>query len=108
MWNESVLEPSALEDLKYLFGGDPLSVSVKYENNKNISRTPIIILSNYNILPKDAAFKTRVRFYEWRTYTHLISYKKKPYPLAFYHLLLKYNIFDKTNDFVNAFYTPTS
>lgn len=92
LWNEPVCEPSAFETLKTIFGGDTTNVKVKYAGDAIIGRTPIIILSNNDIFPKDAAFRSRMVRYVWRSCDALKNVKKKPWPIAIYHLFKKYNI----------------
>lgn len=52
LWNEPMLEPSATETLKMLFGGDTVSAKVKYSNDAVVMRTPVIVLSNNDVFPK--------------------------------------------------------
>lgn len=60
VWNESACESSSFETLKLLFGGDSQKVKVKYEGDAVVDRTPIIILSNSDVFPKDQAFMSRM------------------------------------------------
>nr|QVW56837.1 MAG: putative nonstructural protein NS1 [Phylloscopus inornatus ambidensovirus] len=95
LWNEPVVEPSAFETLKTIFGGDTANAKVKFSGDAIIGRTPVIVLSNNDVFPKDSAFRTRMIKYEWQPCPHLKLAKKKPWPLAFYYLLKKYGILDK-------------
>lgn len=95
LWNEPVLETSATETLKTLFGGDTTNAKVKYQNDAIVTRTPIIVLSNNDVFPKDLAFRTRMITYKWRTCSNLRLCKKKPWPMAFYGLLEKYGILEE-------------
>lgn len=92
LWNEPCIEPSALETLKMILGGDTVNAKVKYQGDAVITRTPVIILSNNDIFPHDAAFRSRMFTYQWRSCDKLKSYTKKPHPIALYHLFEKYNI----------------
>nr|ALV85426.1 non-structural protein 1 [Diaphorina citri densovirus] len=92
LWNEPQAEPSAFETLKTLLGGDQTVVRVKYQGDATVGRTPVIILSNHNIFPNDAAFVNRMFVYEWRTAPYLAQYRKKPHPMATYLLFKKYKI----------------
>lgn len=94
LWNEPVLEASAVETLKTIFGGDTANAKVKYQNDAIITRTPVIVLSNNDVFPKDEAFRSRIISYEWRACDDLKKLKKKPWPLAFYTLLEEYKILD--------------
>ncbi|KAF5303636.1 hypothetical protein FQA39_LY09883 [Lamprigera yunnana] len=77
MWNEPSCEPSAFETLKMLlFGGDSCNVKVNYKSDTVISHTPIIILSNNDLFPRDEAFCSRMIYYKWRTYPMLKDYNK--------------------------------
>lgn len=75
-----------------ILGGDTVSAKIKYQNDAVITRTPVIILSNNDIFPKDLAFRSRMYSYIWKTCPNLINYNKKPHPLASYLLLKKFNI----------------
>lgn len=92
LWNEPILEASATETLKMLFGGDTVSAKVKYCNDAVIMRTPVIVLSNNDVFPNDTAFRSRMFVYKWRPCKNLKNLKKKPHPLSSYFLLKKYNI----------------
>lgn len=92
MWNEPCMEPSAAETLKMVLGGDTVNAKVKYAPDAVITRTPVIILSNNDVFPKDEAFRSRIYSYRWRSCQQLKTCTKKPHPLASYQLLLKYKI----------------
>lgn len=92
IWNEPIAEPSAFETLKCIFGGDTTNVKVKYADDSIMQRTPVIVLTNSFIFPKDKAFKSRMIRYDWRTCDILKEYKKKPHPLVWPLLLSQYNI----------------
>lgn len=95
LWNEPVLESSAAETLKMLFGGDTVVAKIKYAPDAVIMRTPVIILSNNDVFPNDKAFRSRMYTYKWKTFNALKNYKKKPHPLSCYKLLKKYNLLNK-------------
>lgn len=92
LWNEPNCEAGSFDTIKMLFGGDSLNCKVKYQHDYIIHRTPIIVLSNKNIFPKDCAFKCRMLTYYWSYCEMLKEYSKKPLPLAFYFLLKHYNL----------------
>lgn len=94
IWNEPVMEGSAEETLKLIFGGDTCNVKIKFESDAIVSRTPIIILSNYDCFPKNEAFRTRMFYNKWKTCPALKNVTKKPNPASFYMLLKKYKICD--------------
>lgn len=81
---------TAFDTIQMLFGGDTFNAKIKYQQDAIVSRTPIIILGNRNIFPKEEAFKCRMITYEWRNAPCLKDPSKKPYPLALYGLLEKY------------------
>lgn len=92
MFNEPTFEDSFLEDALKLFAGDPLAVRIKFQHDKVICRTPIIVLSNKNKFPKDNSFNDRMIRYRWRSAPLLKEYNKKPCPLMFPNLLIKYGL----------------
>lgn len=92
LWNEPQISVEHFEEIKTLLGGDNANAKIKHQCDSIIPRTPIIMLGNQNPLPKDEAFNTRILKYTWKTCDALIECKKKPHPIAYYHLLKKYNI----------------
>lgn len=94
IWNEPQMEASASETLKCILGGDTCNAKVKYLNDAVICRTPVIILSNNDLFPKDEAFRSRMYKFDWRPAPFLKNYNKKPHPLSVYHLF-KHYIIDK-------------
>lgn len=94
MWNEPQIEPGSFETIKPLLGGDQMLVRVKFQSDQTVGRTPIIVLANNDVFPKDLSYRTRMIRYEWRTYPKLVEYKKKPFPISIYHLFILYNILE--------------
>ena len=92
MWNEPNFEAGAEETLKCILGGDPCNVKVKYANDACLRRTPVIILTNRDIIPKNQAFQSRTLRFYWKSYPELRFCTKKPLPFAFFYLLIKYNL----------------
>lgn len=90
LWNEPCMEASATETLKCILGGDSCNAKVKYQGDAVIMRTPVIILSNNDIFPKNEAFRSRMYQFNWRPANFLVEYKLKPHPLCIYHLFNKY------------------
>lgn len=106
LWNEPQCESGSFETLKMLLGGDTLNVKVKYESDTILSKTPIVVLANYDPFPKDVAYRTRIHKVYWDTMDDLINCKLKLYPLSFYDVLKYFNVFDVVaenylNEFVN-------
>ena len=95
MWNEPNFEAGAEETLKNLFGGDACPVRVKYQAETIMRKTPIIILANRDIFPKNKAFNTRMYRKYWTTCDQLKNFKKKPIPIAAFYLLIRYNVIDR-------------
>nr|QTE04111.1 MAG: nonstructural protein [Emberiza chrysophrys ambidensovirus] len=97
IWNEPFYEEAAIDDLKILTEGGSMSVRVKFKNDTAIYKTPLIITTNRRIsLMTHPAFKDRMVQYTWRPAPFLKSYDKYPTPLAFYALLMKYNVIPTT------------
>lgn len=95
VWNEPMCESSSFEDVKLLFGGDTMKVKVKYQGDAVVDRTPIIILTNNDIFPKDNTFQCRMYKYQWKPFEDLKYVKKKLHPMGFHELLIHYNIIDE-------------
>jgi hypothetical protein len=93
LWNEPNYESSVTDYLKNMFEGGDTKVRVKNMADAHVKRTPIIILTN-NIVNFmcDTAFEDRVVQYKWKPAPFLKNFNLKPYPLAFFELLLKYEI----------------
>lgn len=91
LWNEINFMPSALDTVKMITAGDSMHVNIKYESHVPIYRTPVIILSNVDMLT-NAAFRDRVIKFNWLAAPFLKNYNKKPHPLAYPLLLKKYNV----------------
>lgn len=94
LWNEPNAEPAAMDTLKMLLGGDNCNAKIKYQMDAVVSRTPVIVLSNNDIFPKDAAFNSRIIRYRWRAAPLLRAFEKKPHPIAAYKLLEQYGILE--------------
>jgi hypothetical protein len=93
MWNEPDYSQEFVECLKELLGGDTTNVSVKYKAESTIFRTPIIILTNRPLSIINApAFKDRICTYKWQPFSHLLTLKNKPNPLATYKLFQHYGV----------------
>nr|QKK82934.1 hypothetical protein 2 [Pittosporum tobira parvo-like virus] len=106
MWNEPNFEPSSIDTLKMLFAGDSIACKIKHKCESIVTRTPIVVLSNTNVIPDNDIFKPRVMRYYWRVASLLKNKTRKPYPLSIFYLLFKYNILSKndinfTNEEIN-------
>lgn len=102
LWNDPNVEPSAWDTVRLLCGGDAIYVKVNnLDDFALIGRTPIIILAYANIFPNNPHdreyFNTRFT-YQWHDYMDLKNVKKKPLPVAIYHLFTKYNIIQTSTE----------
>lgn len=93
LWNEPNYEASLTDTIKMMMGGDPYTVRVKHNMDTHVRRTPVIILTNtaVNFLI-EGAFSDRILKFNWKAAPFLKYNDKKPYPLSFFDLLIKYNI----------------
>lgn len=95
LWNEPNYEDYFTDFLKMLLGGDTCHVRVKNKRDVEVYKTPVIVLTNREVgFMKDRDFFTRVVNYEWKPASFLYYCTKKPYPLAAYELLVKWNIME--------------
>lgn len=93
LWNEPNYESSNTDLLKMILGGDAYNVNVKNKQDIAVYKTPVILLTNNRIpLMSDSAFVDRIKQYTWKRAPYLKDYNKKPYPVAIYHLFLKYKL----------------
>lgn len=93
-WGEASAEPSALDTVKLLLGGDPCPANIKYENTQTIEKTPVIITANQQRIPSSPPFQERMIRYTWRTAPHLKELTKKPHPLALIDIFREYDIIE--------------
>lgn len=93
VWNEPNYESSVTDTLKMMTAGDPYTVRVKHAMDTHVRRTPVIVLTNKGVdFMYDQAFKDRIIKFTWQTAPFLKEVDFKPYPMAFFDLLNKYNI----------------
>lgn len=93
IWNEPNYCSSLTDTLKMMFAGDPYTVRVKHQMDTHVKRTPIIILTNNNVnFMGDLAFRDRIVKFQWKAAPFLKDIECKPYPLALFAILNKYNI----------------
>lgn len=82
------------ETLKLLLSGTACPVSVKYQGDSVLPRTPILLASNREDvfdLSMDV-WNSRIRAYTWKYCPMLKDINKQCHPLAYYDLLFQYNI----------------
>nr|QOD39532.1 NS1 [uncultured densovirus] len=95
LWNEPNYSPEFLEPIKEILGGDSTSVNVKYQHDTPVYRTPVIVLTNNKVsFMNHQAFRDRIKVFNWQAAPFLVEYNKKPNPLAVYHFLDKYLVFN--------------
>lgn len=93
LWNEPNYCASLTDTIKMMLGGDPYAVRVKHAMDTHVKRTPVIILTNNNVnFMHDIAFRERLVKFEWKYAPFLKDIECKPYPMAFFEILNKYNI----------------
>jgi len=93
LWNEPNYESSVTDYLKNMFEGGDTKVRVKNMADAHVKRTPIIVLTNNMVnFMCDKAFEDRIVQFKWKPAPFLKSYNLKPYPLALFDILLKYEI----------------
>lgn len=93
LWNEPNYCSSLTDTIKMMLGGDPYTVRVKHLNDLHVKRTPVIVLTNNVVnFMTDKAFNDRIVKFKWKAAPFLKEIDCKPYPLAFFDLLDKYNV----------------
>ena len=59
-------------------------------DDQQVTKIPVVVLSNRDIFPKEEAFNCRIFRQQWRPCPALRSNEKKPHPLAVPKLFRKY------------------
>lgn len=96
LWNEPNYSSDQTEHIKTIFEGGDTKARVKNQADTHVKRTPVIVLTNNVVnFMVETAFKDRIQKFTWQTAPFLQQYKLKPYPLSFFKLLKKYNIYYK-------------
>lgn len=80
-----------------------MKVRIKYKDDAVIDRTPVIVLSNRQIFPNDAAFNTRMWKYVWKPFPYLKSIKKSINPNAIIEMFKYFNIIDNECKYIEYF-----
>jgi len=94
LWNEPNYEAVHIEKLKELLAGDTTRVHVKYQGDAPIQGPPIIMLTNDNLsIFGMNAFKSRIKYYNWKSAPYLRDYNKKINPLFLLKLFNKFQIY---------------
>jgi hypothetical protein len=76
-----------------LAGGDMVAVRQKCVSDFDIPRTPLFVFCNQeHDMMTNLVFKERVVTHRWKKAEILCGINQYPYPLAFFQLLLNYNI----------------
>lgn len=89
-WNEPNFEPNAEDTIKMILGGDPIKAAFKYEGERNIARTPVIVMSNKNVFKINDAFEDRIITYYWDRAEFLRKHRKKIHPMIWPYLVDNY------------------
>lgn len=92
IWNEPNFVESSIDTIKMLLGGDNQAVKIKFQGDRMLYKTPLIILSNNNPFRNNKAFADRMFIYKWRSAYYTVKYDKKLNPLMWPRLLEEYNI----------------
>lgn len=93
LWNEPNYEPCLTDTLKMMFAGDPFVVRVKNQGDNHVKRTPVVVLTNNMVgFMMDPAFRDRIVKYTWKSAAFLGDINYKPYPMALFSILNKYNV----------------
>lgn len=91
--DECIMDPAHLEDLKMVLGGEKVSVSVKFQGNSSLNRTPVILTGNKVPWAFDqtakAALLSRMFYYPVQTNDEL-QYVKKIHPGMWWYLQQQY------------------
>lgn len=97
IWNEPNFMPSAIDTMKMILGGDPCAVNIKFEAHYTLPRTPIIMLSNRDVLSINGneSLYFRERCFTYNNWKTLFGEKpsKKPHPLV-WPVLFKKHVID--------------
>ncbi|KAH7964043.1 hypothetical protein HPB51_027719 [Rhipicephalus microplus] len=80
--NEPNCESCAFDTVKKSFGGDVDTVAVKYPADQNISRTPVLVLSDNEVFPSDDALNHHMWCYKWRACPPMKKCDKKIHGMA--------------------------
>lgn len=96
VWNEARIDPAYFTDVLALLVGETFSANIKMKSPENFNKSPVIIMSNNDVLPNKENFKKRYKKVNWREFKELKKYRpKKPNPLCFgiiFDYVNKYNI----------------
>lgn len=95
-WNEPNFSPEFIDQIKEILGGDSTNVSVKYQAETPVYRTPVIVTANEPpSFVNHPVFEHRLECFTWETAPWLAEYAKKPHPLAVYHFFRHYGLIGK-------------
>lgn len=99
IWNEAVLDPAFEETILDIMQGKDKSISVKFKSNSLVSKTPLTVLSNFDVFPNTIRFNSRYLKYIWKPCILLKKYVSKvPLPKV-YGLLMLWAINDNEYDY---------
>lgn len=93
LWNEPNSDPTSLDTLKTLFGGDRAPAGVKQKDDECIIRTPLIVTGNSRVFPSNDAMNARRFMYDFNVPPELATWgEKKLFPLAWLDVLKHFEI----------------
>ncbi len=89
-WDEPELNPLNIENVKLLFGGQKLSVEVKYQSTQPLERTPVFCASNKypgHSLSDSSIMQNRCYIFEFKNVVDSstdMEFTKEDYEIFFY------------------------
>lgn len=83
IWNEAVLDPAFEEKILDFLGGTETKVDVKFHPSTVLKRVPVLIMANYDTIPKTPRFESRCqRVRRWKYFPYLETLDKLIDPLS--------------------------
>lgn len=92
IWDEPQFNVDHIEQMKLFTAGNPCPISVKYQNNVIMNKTPIIIMGNRYIFPKNEEFNSRINTFIFQKVPFWNEIKKNIWPPALYEIFKLYGI----------------
>lgn len=105
-WNEARLDPYYHEQVLDLLQGLSFSIKIKFKPDAMLTKTPLIVMSNYDVFPNEPRFNIRYYRYLWKECPLLLKYTgKSVHPVAI-GLLLRWinNDVNFTYDYVKGWF----
>lgn len=93
-FEEPMVDPVHIDDLKTILGGQTLDVQIKYKSAGQVDRIPVICTTNHDLWrfnPGDqSAIKARSYYYVWKTLPETINVTGALHPKVFEGLIKHY------------------